>query len=305
MPHNASDEMEEFFDFSALDQNYGLGDFHGSQQIQHEATSSTDNIVAMDWAVDWSLDSATIRPTDVILPYQMQAHDGTNGLYTAQGSQQWPLSDNNITLFMPKIDDSILLTAEPTWPTGNSTPSTDMMYSGLYASNPPSSSSSAPMRSGLAVGNDDVPADGLSAGLESFPPQHDQPAVSISDVPVLETPQSVIQSKPSASLHQALNASWKPASAKRKEPQSRIPLEAKQILEDEFAANPYPCSWEIDIIAHQANLDVKKVRNWFNNTRARKKGGGECFQARSLLLYSRMQTHKPPQQRCRIRTLVC
>jgi hypothetical protein len=76
-------------------------------------------------------------------------------------------------------------------------------------------------------------------------------------------------------LKQASTASWKPASAKRKGAQSRIPLEARQILEDEFAANPYPCSWEIDIIAHQANLDVKKVRNWFNNTRARKKGGGE------------------------------
>jgi hypothetical protein len=76
-------------------------------------------------------------------------------------------------------------------------------------------------------------------------------------------------------LRQASTASWKPASAKRKGAQSRIPLEARQILEDEFAANPYPCSWEIDIIAHQANLDVKKVRNWFNNTRARKKGGGE------------------------------
>jgi hypothetical protein len=43
------------------------------------------------------------------------------------------------------------------------------------------------------------------------------------------------------------------------------------MLEEEFAANPYPCSWEIDIIAHQANLDVKRVRNWYNNTRARKK----------------------------------
>ncbi|KAF2628197.1 hypothetical protein BU25DRAFT_308729, partial [Macroventuria anomochaeta] len=67
------------------------------------------------------------------------------------------------------------------------------------------------------------------------------------------------------------SASWKPASAKRKGPQSRIPLESRQILEDEFATNPYPCSWEYDIIAHQANLGVKKVRNWFNNTRARKK----------------------------------
>lgn len=63
----------------------------------------------------------------------------------------------------------------------------------------------------------------------------------------------------------------KPASAKRKGPSTRIPVEARQMLEEEFAANPYPCSWEIDIIAHQANLDVKRVRNWFNNTRARKK----------------------------------
>jgi hypothetical protein len=78
-------------------------------------------------------------------------------------------------------------------------------------------------------------------------------------------------------LHQASVATWKPASAKRKGPQSRIPLVTKQILEDEFVTNPYPCSWEMDIIAHQANLDVKKVRNWFNNTRARKKGGGKYF----------------------------
>jgi hypothetical protein len=47
------------------------------------------------------------------------------------------------------------------------------------------------------------------------------------------------------------------------------------MLEEEFAANPYPCSWEMDIIAHQANLDVKRVRNWYNNTRARKKNTGE------------------------------
>jgi hypothetical protein len=67
----------------------------------------------------------------------------------------------------------------------------------------------------------------------------------------------------------------KPASAKRKGPSSRIPAEARQMLEEEFAANPYPCSWEIDIIAHQANLDVKRVRNWYNNTRARKKNSGE------------------------------
>lgn len=71
----------------------------------------------------------------------------------------------------------------------------------------------------------------------------------------------------------------KPASAKRKGPSTRLPVEARQMLEEEFAANPYPCSWEMDIIAHQANLDVKRVRNWFNNTRARKKpeSPGSCL----------------------------
>lgn len=73
----------------------------------------------------------------------------------------------------------------------------------------------------------------------------------------------------------ASTSTLKPASAKRKGPQSRISLEAKQILEDEFASNPYPCGWEMDIIAHQANLEVKKVKNWFNNTRARKKSDGK------------------------------
>jgi hypothetical protein len=65
--------------------------------------------------------------------------------------------------------------------------------------------------------------------------------------------------------------SRKPASAKHKGSSTRIPLEARQMLEDEFSTNPYPCSWEIDIIAHQASLDAKRVRNWFNNARARKK----------------------------------
>lgn len=77
----------------------------------------------------------------------------------------------------------------------------------------------------------------------------------------------------------------KPASAKHKGPSTRIPLEARQMLEDEFSTNPYPCSWEIDIIAHQASLDAKRVRNWFNNARARKKVKSEsplCPLLRSL-----------------------
>ncbi|KAF2260938.1 hypothetical protein CC78DRAFT_570927 [Lojkania enalia] len=62
----------------------------------------------------------------------------------------------------------------------------------------------------------------------------------------------------------------KPPSSKARGPQSRIPPESKEKLELEFASNPYPCHWEIDIIAHKTGLEAKRVRNWFNNTRARK-----------------------------------
>ena len=63
--------------------------------------------------------------------------------------------------------------------------------------------------------------------------------------------------------------------SKRRGPQTRLPPEARQILEQEFSSNPYPCSWEIDIIAHRTKLDVKRVRTWFNNTRSRRQGSSE------------------------------
>ena len=93
------------------------------------------------------------------------------------------------------------------------------------------------------------------------------------------TPHALIRQfkpQPLSQPRRSTTRAHKPASAKRKGPQTRIPLETRQILEDEFATNPYPCNWEIDIIAHQVNLDVKQVRNWFNNTRARKKGSRKC-----------------------------
>lgn len=76
-------------------------------------------------------------------------------------------------------------------------------------------------------------------------------------------------------VRQSSGSQRTPASAKRKGLNTRIPLEARQMLEEEFATNPYPCGWEIDIIAHQANIDAKRVRNWFNNARARKKAPGK------------------------------
>jgi hypothetical protein len=111
------------------------------------------------------------------------------------------------------------------------------------------------------------------------------PAVIIPDSRTVQyepTPQSQAQSVPQ--LRRPTLRGHKPASPRRKGPQSRIPLEARQILEDEFTTNPYPCNWEIDIIAHQVSLDVKQVRTWFNNTRARKKVAGKPYAKAALAL---------------------
>jgi hypothetical protein len=274
MPPHACDEMDEFFDFAALDQDHRPAAFCDPQFLQSDASHSMDNIVALDWAMDWTPDSATIQPTDVILPYETQTHEMSSGFHTAQDSLQWPLDDCGVVALG---DDSMVPPANFTWQQSNYTPANNLIYDEPRTSTSPSSSTLAHRQTELIADNEhEGSIDILGAPLESIPSQREQPAVQGSDVPIPETQQAVSPSRPFGPPRQAPNASWKPASAKRKGPQSRIPLEAKQILEDEFAANPYPCSWEIDIIAHQANLDVKKVRNWFNNTRARAKGGGEC-----------------------------
>ncbi|KAF2275357.1 uncharacterized protein EI97DRAFT_420329 [Westerdykella ornata] len=98
---------------------------------------------------------------------------------------------------------------------------------------------------------------------------------------VLDEPPSSAQNKTQRKTRQSGYIQRKPASAKHKGPSNRISLEAKQMLEEEFAANPYPCAWEIDIIAHQVNLDAKRVRTWFNNARARKKPNDDSKVKRS------------------------
>lgn len=107
---------------------------------------------------------------------------------------------------------------------------------------------------------DDVPGGRLCDG----PTMVDSPPVYVPEVrhrPLQPLPVTPIQRKP--------------ASARHKGASNRLSPETKQILEEEFASNPYPCSWELDIIAHQVSLDAKRVRIWFNNARARKKPAGE------------------------------
>ncbi|ORX99490.1 hypothetical protein BCR34DRAFT_126482 [Clohesyomyces aquaticus] len=67
-----------------------------------------------------------------------------------------------------------------------------------------------------------------------------------------------------------------PKKSKAKRP--RIASEAREILESKFAINPYPSPFEMDNIVREANLDPKKVRNWFNNARARRNPPGRSGQ---------------------------
>lgn len=144
-----------------------------------------------------------------------------------------------------------------------------------------------------------TPPNTIAIGPEALLPWHDivrvpEPILLNEQVipgPSVHSP-SAIEARPRLPARKRLPESQtrhstipgrKPASAKRKGPPNRIPPEARQMLEEEFATNPYPCSWEIDIIAHQANLDTKRVRNWFNNSRARKKCSGQ-FRAACLYL---------------------
>ncbi|KAF1924611.1 uncharacterized protein M421DRAFT_72038 [Didymella exigua CBS 183.55] len=162
------------------------------------------------------------------------------------------------------------------WPISQ-TPTTDE-HQRLHGLEPaPSSSLQAPNSSVPTGGfpyHDATPLVGNIYPAATTP--YGQSANNISDTPDVQGKSRTKVTHPISlraplPTRQPSSASWKPASAKRKGPRCRIPLESRQILDDEFATNPYPCSWEYDIIAHQANLDVKKVRNWFNNTRARKK----------------------------------
>jgi hypothetical protein len=265
----ALDKMDEFFDFAPLDQSPGL-DARRAFKCQLNEPFLTDDVTTMDWAVD---STATICPADTILPHDVHMYDAHQDFSIGQDVQQWPLFDDPERSAFSMGEGSVGLTADVTWQAGMFAPMKDLIdLDEPQSAFPPSSSLLAHVQLGLLDDNDEEGSmDALASHLDSSPPRPDPPTDLGNNSPTLDAPLV----KPAAPLRQASIASWKPASAKRKGPQSRIPLEAKHILEDEFAANPYPCSWEMDIIAHQASLDVKKVRNWFNNTRARKKGGGE------------------------------
>ncbi|KAF1935940.1 hypothetical protein EJ02DRAFT_107438 [Clathrospora elynae] len=256
----AFDNMDEFFDFAALEHDHGVNTLVDIGQQPQDQFFLPDDGTVMDWALDGH---ANTCPAHISCPHDVHVHNPVLGFSRGHVSQQWAIVDSlgqSSTVADGTMDSTL-------WQTASAATMEDPMRINWPQSNLlPLSSSVEVDHLGLLGRNDEGSTYTLGPPLGSPITQPDQP-VRLDNTSLPST-----QARLSVPLRQASTASWRPASAKRKGPQGRIPLEAKQILEDEFAANPYPCSWEMDIIAHQANLDVKKVRNWYNNTRARKKG---------------------------------
>lgn len=296
MATNASDNLDEFFDFARLEHDHGSRLSTGLGHDPSKPITLPDDVMVMDWATDAT---TTICPTDTFLPHDVHMQVSYEETPISKIAQQWPLVDVPHQSSSLARDESVTTLAIPTWHMCGPADVQDPIHYQEPRSFPPSSSYHAREQLEPTIEDDDeglkgvlsLPQEPTTTQLDhSKPGNHGSQASEPSAVPPRD--------RPAAPLRQASIASWKPASAKRKGPQSRIPLEARQILEDEFTANPYPCSWEMDIIAHQANLDVKKVRNWFNNTRARKKGGGR-FRLANIGYASclRIQTLNSPSKR--------
>jgi hypothetical protein len=257
MASRTLDDLNEFFDFEQLEHDNGAQAFSVSER-QHVGPYDSGLDTVMDWAAS---DPAPLPAEHVLLPQNihmpnvfddLDLHDHSHWLPADISAQSFP--EQNLSI-------------DPNSPSLVQAAASGHQYPPNAA---PSSSSTVPGPTGY----EDRATSAFDTVHETHLLASPKPSLETTSPSIVKDGSASSRARPNALTRQGSAASWKPASAKRKGPQGRIPLEAKQILEDEFIANPYPCSWEMDIIAHQANLDVKKVRNWFNNTRARKKGGG-------------------------------
>jgi hypothetical protein len=253
---NTCDDLDEFFDFSLLEHDHGLE--NRPYQGQDEPQVLAEDVLMMDWQPP-SAESSRSSTSTMTSYQQTQIQTALDGHIP----NEWQFGA--LPHEMPVVRGEYANTQAINPQHACTTVSGAQSQESLHCSPP----SSLPARE-LPGSIGDVMANPVDVHQTSVLPQLEQR----NDEHVTRSP---------LPTRQASTSSWKPASAKCKGPQNRIPLESRQILEDEFATNPYPCSWEMDIIAHQASLDVKRVRNWFNNTRARKKCEGTCSVAFSML----------------------
>jgi hypothetical protein len=266
MAARTTDDLDEFFDFDQLEHDHAVQTLspYGSNHV--DSFYGTGGVLPMDWATD----EPVSLPTTGELSLDNMHMPDIFGNIDSHNQAQWPLK----TLPVQSAGEPII----------ESLSFSNLMGDGLtpgdFASLPQLPSNTASSSSSDLTHHEFTARE--SGNTEDSNVAHILPTSQLANLEVtgstlLEENSVHSRDRPTVPTRQGSTASWKPASAKRKGLQSRIPLEARQILEDEFVANPYPCSWEMDIIAHQANLEVKKVRNWFNNTRARKKGEGKLL----------------------------
>ena len=242
--------MDEFFDFAQLERD---SDPHYSSLAVNDGNCTfTECVTTMDWQPS-VVGCTSSLPSAALTMHNESTSDIPTDL--ARGFNLAEILNQPLGLMHSNL-------VPPTWPV-NDLPVTDGYQQHFEPSHTPSISFQVLGATKMVGGGvNDTPALALSPTPEGNPSQYGRSKDKV--VPVTQDsdhnrpiPHSAVRI--SLPTRYASSATWKPASAKRKGPQSRIPLEARQILEDEFATNPYPCSWEMDIIAHQANLDVKKV----------------------------------------------
>jgi hypothetical protein len=259
MAFRANDDMNEFFDFDQLECDHGAQAATGPEQQHVDPFHGLGDGMSMDWA---SHDLVPLPAADAFLHGDIQTSKDFDHI-SSHGGQQWPPAEMHC---IPLRETQVCID-----PFSIQDVDATPCQSPLTATAPLLSLSASDRQ---PISSDHGMIDPFDVARTAALPPLDVPIFEITAPLAPDNVGISNRGRSSVPLRQASVSSWKPASAKRKGPQSRIPLEARQILEDEFAANPYPVAWEMDIIAHQANLDVKKVRNWFNNTRARQKGGG-------------------------------
>lgn len=236
MDADALDNMDEFFDFAALDQNADSGSNHFPKQ-QSVPLIQPDDVTNIDWAVE---PAAHHSPTDDFQLNDMPMYDVSQFFSTGGVSQQWPSSHGTDGLVSRMVERGLARTTDQSWQTDKPQRMAGSMTHDEANLNIPSSYSPSLglMQCNNVHGNNGgSPADTLDYRLEQSASQIDRSTIPANtSFPLSQVPISSV-----AAQQEAFSGTWKPASAKRKGPQSRIPLEARQILEDEFAVNPYPC----------------------------------------------------------------
>ncbi|OCL04494.1 hypothetical protein AOQ84DRAFT_391515 [Glonium stellatum] len=89
---------------------------------------------------------------------------------------------------------------------------------------------------------------------------------------------------PSRIIKQTVSSIFQSITPKKKSSLYRISPEARVILEEQFQSSPYPCVEDVAQLAQLTSLKPSTIKNWFNNTRARKSFHGQCATTEAGLL---------------------